>query len=49
MSYMPILLLSQTHDKFSENTMVITSGLRGLVGCEIELHGEDQDLHPGYG
>ena len=46
--YADFALISDTWT-FSENTMVITSGLRGLVGCEIELQGQDQDLHSGYG
>ncbi|MDR1891084.1 MAG: M20/M25/M40 family metallo-hydrolase [Puniceicoccales bacterium] len=32
-----------------EENIVITTGLRGIVGCEIELKGQDNDLHSGYG
>ncbi|MDR2779371.1 MAG: M20/M25/M40 family metallo-hydrolase [Puniceicoccales bacterium] len=32
-----------------EENIVITTGLRGIVGCEIELKGQDHDLHSGYG
>ena len=33
----------------NEENIVITTGLRGLVGCEVELIGHDHDLHSGYG
>ena len=29
--------------------IVITTGLRGLVGCELDLIGMPQDIHSGYG
>jgi acetylornithine deacetylase/succinyl-diaminopimelate desuccinylase-like protein len=34
---------------FDEKNIVITTGLRGIVGCEVEVHGATQDLHSGYG
>ncbi len=33
----------------NEENIVITTGLRGLVGCEVELISHDKDLHSGYG
>jgi acetylornithine deacetylase/succinyl-diaminopimelate desuccinylase-like protein len=33
----------------NEQNIVITTALRGIVGCEIKLQGSDRDLHSGYG
>jgi acetylornithine deacetylase/succinyl-diaminopimelate desuccinylase-like protein len=32
-----------------KENIVITTGLRGIVGCEVKLKGQDHDLHSGYG
>jgi acetylornithine deacetylase/succinyl-diaminopimelate desuccinylase-like protein len=32
-----------------EKNIVITTALRGIVGCEMELNGQSRDLHSGYG
>jgi acetylornithine deacetylase/succinyl-diaminopimelate desuccinylase-like protein len=32
-----------------EKNIVITTALRGIVGCEIEVCGQERDLHSGYG
>ncbi|MDR2776439.1 MAG: M20/M25/M40 family metallo-hydrolase [Puniceicoccales bacterium] len=32
-----------------KGNIVITTGLRGIVGCEVKLKGQDHDLHSGYG
>ncbi|RII16131.1 Succinyl-diaminopimelate desuccinylase [Streptomyces sp. YIM 130001] len=32
---------------WSETTPTVCTGMRGLVECEIELHGPDQDIHSG--
>ncbi|MDR3144494.1 MAG: M20/M25/M40 family metallo-hydrolase [Puniceicoccales bacterium] len=32
-----------------EKNIVITTGLRGLVGCEISVRGCSSDIHSGYG
>jgi acetylornithine deacetylase/succinyl-diaminopimelate desuccinylase-like protein len=32
-----------------EKNIIITIGLRGIVGCEVEVVGSKNDLHSGYG
>ncbi|MDR1433099.1 MAG: M20/M25/M40 family metallo-hydrolase [Puniceicoccales bacterium] len=32
-----------------ESNIVITTALRGIVGCEVELTGQSRDLHSAYG
>ncbi|MET7684122.1 dipeptidase [Streptomyces sp. NPDC005423] len=32
---------------WSEDTPTVCTGMRGLVECEIHLHGPDQDIHSG--
>ena len=44
-----VILVSDT-DMAAPNTPAITCGLRGIIGCEIELAGPNRDLHSGlYG
>jgi acetylornithine deacetylase/succinyl-diaminopimelate desuccinylase-like protein len=33
----------------NQENIVITTGLRGIVGSEIKLKGQDHDLPSGYG
>ncbi|MES4904694.1 MULTISPECIES: dipeptidase [unclassified Streptomyces] len=32
---------------WSEDTPTVCTGMRGLVDCQIDLHGPDQDIHSG--
>ncbi|GHF68465.1 peptidase [Streptomyces mashuensis] len=44
-----VVIVSDT-GMWAEDTPTVCTGLRGLVECEITLHGPDQDIHSGaYG
>ncbi|MER7666364.1 MULTISPECIES: dipeptidase [unclassified Streptomyces] len=41
-----VVIVSDT-GMWSETTPTVCTGMRGLVDCEIELYGPDQDIHSG--
>jgi acetylornithine deacetylase/succinyl-diaminopimelate desuccinylase-like protein len=41
-----VVIVSDT-GMWSEDTPTVCTGMRGLVECQIDLHGPDQDLHSG--